>query len=146
MANLQNAEQQLWRWLADRMGNTWMAQRIESTRTAPGIPDVYFSCREPDLRGWIELKSMQRWGADDQPFDPACWKPDQRNWMQRHHGSGGNTWLAVEFREAQEVVLLPSAVLLAARVPTNGVIRRMPWTIAKRNAGAREILDALLAV
>lgn len=137
-------ERTLWKWLDRRMGNAWVAQRVESTGTAPGIPDVYFSCKSPDLRGWIELKSMRSWGPDQNPFDVLSWTPDQRNWARRHHAAAGRTWLLVEVREHDEVLLVSSEFALEKfgwySVST---MRNSLHVLPKRTLGAKEILDAL---
>ncbi|MFM2095240.1 MAG: hypothetical protein RIS70_2364 [Planctomycetota bacterium] len=139
-------ERALWHWLNQRMGGHWCAQRIESIATAPGIPDVYFSCSVPaDLRGWIELKSYAHWGADHLPFDVPSWTSDQRNWMQRHHAHGGRGWLVVEYRDSAELLVLPDrfALVEVGRLKT-AAVRNMLYSHPRRGLDANGILDALL--
>ena len=138
-------EQALWKWLADRMGGAWSAQRIESTTTAPGIPDVYFSCAQPDLRGWIELKSYKGWGVESTVFDLPTWGADQRNWMRRHRAAGGRTWLFVEIRDCNEVLILPDAFALDGFGQLRTAVMRKTLYVHERRAlDAKGILDALL--
>lgn len=141
---MQTPEQRLWTWLDRQMGSAWFAQRIESTGTAPGIPDVYFSSPVRDLRGWIELKSISGWGPTGQPLTVSTWRPEQRNWMQLHRAAGGRSWLVVEVRETTEVCVFSDAFALdGLRQFDCDTVRRSLRVINKRNADARALLDAL---
>ncbi len=56
-----------------------------------GTPDVNF------VGGWIELKSMEGWPADEaMPLQVPHFTPQQRVWLTRRTRAGGRAWLLLK--------------------------------------------------
>lgn len=75
------------RYLVTKMGTRWDVQSHEDKHTA-GIPDLSFGIN--GRSGWIELKQIEKYGADDRAIiKPQKYTPLQVNWMSkriRHAG------------------------------------------------------------
>lgn len=65
-------------------------QRIESTLTGSGIPDVNYN------HGWIELKYVKRWPPRGGPLKLDHFTREQRGWLIRRHKAGGRAFLLLK--------------------------------------------------
>lgn len=67
-------------------------QPIESSRTAIGIPDIYF--RTPIVDGWIELKQTEMKMTSSYSYK-IPFRPQQFEWLHKYSAFGGNAILCL---------------------------------------------------
>lgn len=139
---MKHEERTLWQWLDGAMGSNWMANRVENEAGAH-IPDVYFTALP--LHGWIELKVIGNWATrDTTPFRVEHWTPGQRNWMQNHREWGGNSWLLVQVKATDDLVILSNRVALDVVDKWSTLrVKTSPYVTKRRGCGAGKILAAL---
>jgi len=65
----------------------------------PGTPDVNY------LHGWIELKRIERWPPRKGPVRVPHFSKEQRIWLRRRWGSGGEAYLLLLVEETHEWLL-----------------------------------------
>lgn len=112
-----SAERNLWKYLNNKMGVSWDAQRHEDKFTT-GIPDVSYAI--DGVSGWIELKCLEAWPLNNIAVKVPHFSPDQKLWlfMRGRYGHAffflkvDKEYLLIDGRDAMKVGKLKKAELI----------------------------------
>lgn len=104
-------EAAFWQQVKRRLGQRGRVVRIESGRSSPGTPDVYYNLG--GRTGWLELKRSLAWPK--RPSTPLIipkLRAEQVLWIEAEAHQGGRAW--VFFRVGDDYLLLPARTVRAA--------------------------------